>query len=64
MLILSKFKDCNWIDASPYKYSCITICITADVVFCEGLNLVLQHYCRTGQNKGRYHKEELLLLLV
>ena len=46
--INQKFKDCNSIDASPYKYPCITICIKICITICwcvyfvTGLNLVLQ----------------------
>jgi hypothetical protein len=60
-----KFKDGVSIDTSPYTYPCITKCISANGCIWNRLKLgpTAAFDCLRGQNKGRYCKKELLLLL-
>ena len=65
-LVNLKFKERYFIDASLYTYLCIAICISADVCICDRLKLgsTAALDCRTGKNKDRYLKKDLLFLLV
>ena len=59
-----KFKDHNSIDASPYTELYVYHQLMG--VFCDRLKFgsTVARDCRTGQNKDRYCKKELLLLLI
>ena len=65
-LVNLKFKDCFLINASADIHSVIHIYVYQLMgVFCGRLELcsTAAPDCRTGQNKGRYRKQELSFLL-
>ena len=70
-VVYLKFKDCYSIDASADIHIAMHIAIHRYVcqlisVFCDRLKLcsAAAPDCRTGQNKGRYGKQERSFLLV